>query len=212
MAFGLPNISFVGYPVSIPCAGHSGLGFREGRRRDGAAMVAHFGALDPVDLRMRFCASVNESGLIRHVDGLWNRDGFVLAAFDGPLWPGPFHRAGPIRALAELAVAGKDAELGLSVHGSLRRRGVGTYMVQTAARLLAPRGVRRIVAYTLPGNHSFLALSRSAGAEIASGPDEVEITFDVEALTRDYLRRRLHDQVFRKVPGAGPTALLLQSA
>lgn len=195
MAYGLPNVSFVGYPVSVLCAGHAGLGFREAGPGDREAILDHFRSFDPGDLRMRFCASVNENGLLRHIDGLWARDGLTLAAFDGPLWSGPFHRPGPIRALAELAVCGADAELGISVDGSLRRRGVGTYLVQTAARLLAPRGVRRIVAYTLPGNHSFLALARKCAADIARGPDEVEVTFDVEALGRAYLQRRVRDRM-----------------
>jgi hypothetical protein len=63
--------------------------------------------------------------------------------------------------------------------------------VQAAAWLLAPRGVRRIGAYTLPGNRSFVALARRSGAAIAAGPDEVEVTFDVAALARVYRRRRM---------------------
>ena len=199
MAYGLPHISFVGYPVAIPCAGHAGLGFREAAPSDAAAIVAHYADLDPVDRRLRFCASLTENGLNRHVDGLWDRSGFVLAALDGPLWRGPLHRAGTVRAVAELAVDGREAELGLSVEGSLRCRGVGTYMIQTAARLLAPRGVSRIVAYTLPGNQSFLTLARAAGAGIVTGSDEVEVVFEVDQLAAAYLVRRLSDQVFRPV-------------
>ena len=118
---------------------------------------------------MRFCATLNDEALRNHVDGLWARDAVVLAAHDGPLWSGPLHRAGPVRALAELVVTGEEAELGISVDASMRRRGVGTYMVQTAARLLAPRGVRRIRATTLNDNHSFVALAQSCGAEVGAG-------------------------------------------
>jgi GNAT superfamily N-acetyltransferase len=88
----------------------------------------------------------------------------VLAAFDGPLWEGPFHAAGPVRAVAELAVAGRDAEIGLSVDAGLRRRGLGVHLVQTAARVLAPRGVERLLAYTLPRNRAMLSLAQSSGA------------------------------------------------
>lgn len=195
MAFGLPHFSHFGYPVSVYCAGHAGLGLREAGRTDSKAIVEHFLRLDAADCRMRFCASVKESGLQRHVDRLMDSEGFALAGFDGPLWPGPLHRPGPILALAELMIAGGEAELGLSVDASLRRRGVGTYLVQAAAALLAPRGIRRIIAYTLSGNQSFLALSRRAGAEISYGPDEVEIIFDVRRLAGDYICRRVYEHL-----------------
>ena len=114
----------------------------------------------------------------------------MLAGFDGPLWGGPLHRPGPIRAVAELSIAGDEAELGISVDAGLRRRGVGTYLVQTAGALLAPRGVRRVRAYTLPGNASFLKLAHAIGGTVEAGPDEVEVLFDVAALRPGYRRRR----------------------
>jgi GNAT superfamily N-acetyltransferase len=198
MAFGLPNVSFIGYPVAVPCAGHAGLGLRQASRADAEALVAHFQALTPEDRRMRFCATLNDEALRNHVDGLWARDAVVLAAHDGPLWSGPLHRSGPVRALAELLNTGEEAELGISVDASMRRRGVGTSLVQTAARLLAPRGVKRIRATTLNDNHSFVALAQACGAEVVCGPDGVDVIFDVAALNRAYLRRRAA-QVFRPV-------------
>lgn len=95
-----------------------------------------------------------------------------------------------MRALAELALGPGEAELALSVEAGLRRRGVGTYLLQTAARLAKPRGITRIHAYTLPDNNSFLALARTAGGAIESGPGEAEVTFDVAVLERAYLHRR----------------------
>jgi RimJ/RimL family protein N-acetyltransferase len=199
MAFGLPNISFIGYPVPIPCAAHAGLGFREAQPGDEPEIVAHLRALDPEDRRMRFCTSVNDGHLVRHAEEIWDRSSFALAAHDGPLWSGPFHRPGPIRALAELSVAGEVAEFGVSVDRSIRRQGVATYMLQTAARLLSLRGVSRIVALTMSENKGFLALSRKAGAEMTWDGGDVEIVFDVKALERTYLMRRLNDQVFQRV-------------
>jgi GNAT superfamily N-acetyltransferase len=191
MPFGLPNISFIGYPVSLPCAGHAGLGLREARPFDAPALGAHYAALDPADRRRRFCATLGEDAIARHVAGIWQRRSLVLAGFDGPIWAGPLHRAGPIRAVAELALGDREAELGISVDDGLRRRGVGTYLVQAAAGLLAPRGIRRIRAYTTPGNGSFLKLAHTLGGEIESGPDEVEVLFDVATLDAAYRRRRM---------------------
>lgn len=114
----------------------------------------------------------------------------MLLAFDGPLFEAPFLRTGPVRAVAELVGTGPEMELGISVDGTLRRRGIGTELVETAAHVLAPRGVRAIRAYSLPGNRSFLALARRCGAAVEIGPDEVEATFDVGRLRRAYLRRR----------------------
>jgi GNAT superfamily N-acetyltransferase len=205
MAFGLPNISFIGFPVPVPCAAHAGLGFREALPADAPAMVEHLRSLSPEDRRMRFCASVNDAHIVRHVEQSWTRSGLVLAAHDGPLWSGPFHDPGPVRALAEFAVYGRDAELSISVDGALRRRGVGTYLIQTGARLLSQRGVRRIQAYTMSGNTmsgntAFLVLSRKSGAVIETEAGEAFIDFDVAELTQAYLRRRLAEQVFRAVP------------
>jgi GNAT superfamily N-acetyltransferase len=199
MAFGLPQISFIGYPLAVPCAGHAGLGFRGAGPADAAALVAHYRALGAADRRMRFCATLTDAAAERHVAGLWPRRALILAAHDGPLWSSPLYRAGPIRAVAELSIDGAEAELGLSVEAGLRRRGVGTYLVQAAARLLAPRGVRRIGAYTLPDNHSFIALAHRCGARVASGPHEVEVEveFDVAELDRAYRRRRAVE-VFRR--------------
>ena len=182
MPYGFPNISYIGYPVSVPCAPHAGLGFREAKRPDAPEILGHLKALDPLDRRHRFCATVDDSVLDRHVEALWTQDRVVLAAHDGPLWGGPMHRAGPVRALAELVIGNGTAEIALTVDGALRRRGVGTYLVQTAAFLLRRRGIPRVEAYTLPGNVSFLTLAAKCGASVARTPDDVEIVFDVEGL------------------------------
>ncbi len=191
MAFGLPNVSLIGYPVAVPCAPHAGLGVRQVTRADTDAIVAHFRAIGSDDLRLRFCATLNEAAVRQHVDGLWARRGLVLAAVDGLLWRGPMHRAGPVRALAELMVNGVEAELGISVDPALRRRGIATYLVQIAARLLSPRGVKVIRATTLPENVSFVSMARACGAEVEHGPDGTSAAFDVAALDRAYLRRRV---------------------
>lgn len=190
MAFGYPHMSFVGYPVPLPCAGHSGLGLRAAVDRDAPAVLDHFRRLSSEDRRMRFCATLGPDALERHVHRIGSRGGVVLLAFDGPLFETPFFRPGPVRAVAELVGTGREMELGISVDRAMRRNGVGTELVETAAHVLAPRGVRTIRAYTLPGNRSFLALARRCDAVVETGPDETEVTFDVAALRRSYLRRR----------------------
>lgn len=199
MAFGYPNISYIGYPFSVPCASHAGLGFREARKIDSPMILEHYKGLSDSDRRQRFCATVGGSVLERHVAQLFDRDVMVLTAHDGPLWGGPFHKAGPVRALAELVIGGEEAELGLSVDTILRRRGVGTYLVQTAAWLLAPQGVKTIRAYTLQGNGAMIALARRSGAKVVSESGEVEIDFDVDALYRAYVRRRMSSEMFKPV-------------
>lgn len=199
MPFGLPNVSYIGFPTPTLVPAHSGLGFREAKPADLPAVVDHFARLSPECRRRRFCATLSVEALDQHAQALWDRSALTIAAFDGPLWGGLFHRAGPIRAMAELAVGGAEAEIGLSVDDSLRRRGVGTYLVQTAAWLLAPRGVSRVVAYTTPDNVAMVRLAMRLGGRIDRSSSDVEISFDVAALRRDYLRRRVADQVFRRV-------------
>lgn len=206
MPFGLPNMSYIGYPVALPCRGHAGLGMRQATRADSDALVAHFLALDRADLWMRFCSTLNAQAIRRHVDGLWDRDGVVLAAFDGPLWPGPLHRAGPVRALAELMTAGAEAELGISVETSMRRRGIGTYLLQTGSCLLSARGIRLIRATTMPDNVSFIAMAQSLGATLDRRPDVIGATFEVAALKCGYLRRRAAEVLGPRLPAGRPGA------
>jgi len=191
MPFGLPQMSCIGYPAPMLCPAHAGLGFREAHPWDAAEIGEHYARLSAEDLRLRFCASLSDEALAAHLDGLWDRAGLVIGAFDGPLWRGPFHAAGPVLALIEVTIDRRDAEFGISVDPALRRRGVGTYLVQTAARLLAPRGVRRLFATTLPRNRAMIGLARNSGAAIEGDVNEVELIFDVAELERSYLARRL---------------------
>lgn len=197
MAFGLPPISFIGYPVSIPCAGHAGLGLREARPGDEPAILRHLLALSPEDRHLRYCGTLSDAAVAERVAGLFERPGFALAAHDGPLWDGPFYRAGPVRAFAELVVDGRLAELGISVDAGRRRAGIGTYLVQTAARLLALRGVERIVALTLPRNTAMIRLGQACEAAIEHDGSDVVITFSVARLHNAYLARRA-TQVFTR--------------
>ncbi len=191
MTYGLPNISYIGYPIATPCVGHSGLGFREASRADAPAILAHYRALDDSDRRMRFCATLGDERLVSHVEELWDRDAFTLIAIDGPLWTTPLGAAGPVRSLVELSITGTEAEIGISVDPNLRRRGIGTYLTQTAGFLLSRRRVRTLRAYTLPGNASMIALAQRSGARIDQCDGEVEIAFSVPELAQAYLRRRM---------------------
>jgi GNAT superfamily N-acetyltransferase len=191
MAFGFPHISFIGYPAPVPCPGHAGLGFREARPGDGPAIRAHLERLSPADRYRRFCAAVSDGHLAAHVEGLWQRNSFTIVGLDGPLFDGPFHRAGVVRAVIEVVVFDGVAEFGLSVDGDRRRAGVATYLILTAARLLALRGIGRMVALTQPHNHAMLGLGRSLGAETDSSADDTLLLFPVAELNGAYLRRRL---------------------
>jgi len=190
MAFGYPSIGYVGVPIPVPSAGQSGYGLRTAVDRDAAAVLEHYRRLSPDDRRMRFCATMGPAALERHVERIGSRGGVVLLAFDRPFFSPPFLRGGAVRAVAELVGTGREMELGISVEAGLRRRGLGTELVETAAHLLGMRGVRTIRAYTLPGNRSFLALARATGATLDIGSDEVEVTFDVSRLRLAYLRRQ----------------------
>jgi GNAT superfamily N-acetyltransferase len=176
------RIGLPGWTVPIPCAAHAGLRFRQVVPPDARAILAHFSGLAPEDRHLRFWAALGEAGLERHVAGLWTRPGLAIAA-----WGGPNRGGRPILALAELAVAGVEAELGLSVDRALQNRGIGSYLVRTAARLLALRGVQRLRAQALHGNTGFLRLALRLGAEIAAGPEAIEFTFDISSLHRSFL-------------------------
>lgn len=56
MAYGFPQMSFLGTPVPMPCIGHAGLGFRRARPGDAPAILAHLGALSPETLHRAYVA------------------------------------------------------------------------------------------------------------------------------------------------------------
>jgi RimJ/RimL family protein N-acetyltransferase len=198
-------MSYIGYPVPVPCIGHAGLGFREARPEDNPAILAHLLALSQEDRQLRFCGGMSDDAVASHVAAAAERPGFALVAIEGPLWNGPFHRAGPVRGHAELVVTGKTAELGISVDATHRRAGVGTYMMQTAARLLALRGVEEIAALTLSRNAAMIRLGQTCGARIEHDGTDVFITFSVDRLHQAYLARRTA-QVLTTPPWGGGAA------
>ena len=177
-----PHISYLGYPVSVPCAGHAGLGFRASppRRMSPAAGGASRGGSSrgPADAVLR---DADGRGVETHVAGIWQRPAWCWPAHDGPLWDGPLHRARAGAGGGRAGARGDEAESGSA---SIRRcggAGVGTYLVQTAGDAAGAARVARLRAYTMPGNASFLALARGAAAEVEAGPDEVEVVFDAGA-------------------------------
>ena len=190
MSHGAPErMSRVDRPVAFPRPAHAGLVCREARACDADAVLAHFLRMPPSDLRLRFCATVSDASLRAHVARIWENPGLVLSAHDGPLGDGPFHGAEPVRGLAELCLSGSMAELGISVDGALRRRGIGTWLLRNAAELLAPRGVRTIVAYTMAENAGMIGLGRASGARIENSMGDVEVVFEVERLRRALVAR-----------------------
>jgi hypothetical protein len=62
--------------------------------------------------------------------------------------------------------------------------------VLTAARLLALRGIGRMVAVTLPQNRAMLGLGCALGAEIDGSAEDLLLRFSVPELNAAYLRRR----------------------
>ena len=185
MTYGYPNASFVGRPVPVRSAAGAGPGLREASRADAPEILEHYRALDRSDRWTRFCEALGDAAIARHIAGIWSRDALVLVAEDGP----PSDAGRPERAVAELVVDGAEAEIGLSVEAGFRRRRLGTRLVQAALGLLAPRGVLRIRAWTVPGNHACIGLAYASGARIEAGTDAVEITFEVADLRRAHFRR-----------------------
>jgi hypothetical protein len=182
------RFGFLGLPgtaVPLPFA-RTELALCLAGRAEAPAILAHYRRLPAADLNRRFCGALGDAALSRHVAGLPAGSGFVLTVHDRRR--ASFH-PGPVRAVAEVAAAADAAEIALSVETGLRRRGVGTCLIESAARLLALRGLRRLRAHSLLDNRAFIALAAGSGARIEVGADEVEALFDVAALHRAYLLR-----------------------
>lgn len=92
---------------------------------DAPAVLAHLIALSPADRSLRFGAAFDDAAVARYVASIEFDRGVVL----GARAPG-----GALLGIAHVALARGVAELGLSIAGGQRRRGVASALATAALR------------------------------------------------------------------------------
>lgn len=130
---------------------------------DRSRLHRHFLQLDVTDRQLRFGVSLNDDAVISYVDNIdFERDEVYAIADDTQIILGAVH----------IAMAGPEAELGLSVGASARGVGIGNALFERAVMRLRNRCVREVLVRCLSQNAAMMHLARKHGMSIQfDGPD-----------------------------------------
>ena len=129
------------------------------------ALESHFLALDREDRRLRFGAALPDDAVRAYVARIdFARDG-VFAVQDDDL---------AILAAVHVAVGGGSAELGLSVLGHARGRGLGRALFVRAVTYLRNRAIPEVFVHCLAENGAMMHLARSHGMRVAHEAGEAD--------------------------------------
>ncbi len=126
---------------------------------------AHFAALDPADLHLRFGMHCSAQMLDAYVAGIDFRRAVVLGVFGEEL---------QLVGVAHLSCEEADCELGLSVLQAWRRRGIGARLLRRAMQRARLMGADRLVMHCLRDNTALLRLVFRAGAEVVARAGEAD--------------------------------------
>jgi RimJ/RimL family protein N-acetyltransferase len=133
------------------------------------ALRAHFLALGPEDLRLRFGSRLEPESIVQYVDRIDFDSDAVFAVFDDNL---------SIIGAAHLAAAGNEtAELGLSVIESHRHQGVGGALFERAAEHARNRNFSKLYMHCLAENAAVMRMARRFGMRVmvASGDADAHL-------------------------------------
>ncbi len=153
---------------------------------DHARLQRHFIQLDVTDRHLRFGASLNDDAVTRYVESIdFERDEVYTIADDAHIILGAVH----------IAMAGPEAELGLSVVALARGVGIGNALFERAVMRLRNRCAREVLVRCLSQNAAMMHLARKHGMNIQfDGPDREARLELPPATSGTYLLEWLQDQ------------------
>ena len=153
---------------------------------DRSRLREHFLQLDPTDRHLRFGASLNDDAVIHYVDTIdFERDEIYAIADDAQIVLGAVH----------IAIAGQEAELGLSVLASIRGGGIGNALFERAVMRLRNRGVREVLVRCLSENAAIMHLARKHGMNIQFDGSDREARLELPPATSGtYMLEWLQDR------------------
>jgi GNAT superfamily N-acetyltransferase len=121
------------------------------------ALQEHFLGLAPEDRRLRFGIALGDQSILDYLDSIdFERDD-VFGVYDECL---------ELIGVAHLSIGDNCAELGLSVSGGQRGRGVGSALLRRAHERARNRFVNRLFVHCLAENDAMLHLARRAGMRL----------------------------------------------
>lgn len=131
---------------------------------DAPAVLEHLVALAPADRALRFGAAFDDAALARYVASIDFGGGAVLGAHAPD---------GTLAAVAHVALGHGVAELGLSVDGAHRRRGVAGALAAAALRDAQRRGAHEFRVHCAAGNVGMRRIAQRLGMELRADGAEV---------------------------------------
>ncbi|HET7730707.1 MAG TPA: GNAT family N-acetyltransferase [Usitatibacter sp.] len=153
---------------------------------DRGALLHHFLSLDREDRRLRFGNPIADEGIEAYVKRIdFERDG-LFAVHDDNL---------EMVAMVHVAIAGKSAELGLSVLPGWRDKGYGNVLLRRAVVFLRNRAVDEVFVHCLSENGAMMHLARKNGMRIAYSGGESDARLVLDPATADsFIAEWLDDQ------------------
>ena len=154
--------------------------------KDRGRLHRHFQQLDATDRHLRFGASLNDDAVTCYVDNIdFDQDEVYAIADDAHIVLGAVH----------IAMAGPEAELGLSVVASARGVGIGNALFERAVMRLRNRCAREVMVRCLSQNAAMMHLAQKHGMNIRfDGPDREARLELPPATSGTYLLEWLQDQ------------------
>ena len=142
--------------------------------RDRGALEAHFAALSPKDLRLRFGQTMKPEAVASYVDSLESTHAPVFGSVNVNL---------EVVAIGQFAEATDGLDVGLSVLPRYRRRGLATALLERAASYASAHAITSLVMHCLADNAPILALARHFGTAIQVSGAEADGRLRLRAAT-----------------------------
>jgi GNAT superfamily N-acetyltransferase len=124
-------------------------------------LASHFLALTARDRFLRFGWVLSDDDVVSYVESLMHSIETVLVVVDVPP---------EICGVLHLDVTGRCADLGLSVSGWVRGKGIGTLLLERACRLASARGVTTLFMRNLNRMPALMRLARRVGMNVICAP------------------------------------------
>lgn len=151
------------------------------------SLRAHFLALEPADVRLRFGSVVNSGSIEQYVNDIdFERDA-VFGVLDAEF---------TILGAAHLAIGADLAELGVSVASGHRGRGIGSALFARAEEYARNRYLGRVFMHCLAENAPMMHIARRAGMQIIVDTGEADAFLALAqptpaSMTGEFLQQRL---------------------
>ena len=125
-------------------------------------LARHFLALTAGDRSLRFGRVINDVDLVAYVEALFVRADTVFVVVEP---------ARDIAGAVHVEFTDRGANLGLSVSAAARGQGIGTLLLERAARFAGSRCVSTLFVRNLGSNMPLRRLARGIGMKVACAPD-----------------------------------------